>query len=170
MLYESLVSENRAAFVAKVIEISKKLGINPEWLMIVMQMESQINHRAINRTTNATGLIQFMPSTALGLGTSTTALYSMSNVQQLDFVYKYFKPYSGRLNSVTDLYAVTFFPRALGKPDSYILETDTLHADTIARQNPVFDINKDKKITYGEFKAAILSRIPSEAVAYLKKK
>jgi hypothetical protein len=36
----------------------------------------------------AVGLIQFMPSTAKGLGTSTEALKKMSAVQQLDFVKK----------------------------------------------------------------------------------
>lgn len=172
MLYESKITENRAAFLAKVADISAKLGISPDWLMIVFKVETAgtFNHRIQNPTTGATGLIQFMPSTAAGLGTSTDALRAMSNVQQLDFVYKYFYPYKGRLNSVTDLYAVTFFPRALGKPDDYILETDTIHADTIARQNPIFDLNKDKAITYGEFKQAVLSRVPFDALEALKKK
>lgn len=169
MVYDYLVTSNKAAFLAKVAEISAKLGINPDWLMIVMKMESGINHLAVNAMTGATGLIQFMPATAAGLGTSTAALRSMTNVEQLDYVYKYFKPYAGRFFAVTDLYTVTFFPVALGKPDSYVLETSSIHADTIARQNPVFDLNKDQKITYGEFKQSIIKRLPNEALEYLKK-
>jgi hypothetical protein len=170
MLFENLVNSNRAAFLAKVTDISLKLGIVPDWLMAVMQSESNIDERAINPTSGATGLIQFMPATAAGLGTSVSALRQMTNIQQLEYVYKYFKPYSGRLKSVTDLYAVVFFPVALGKPDNFILETRTIKADTIARQNPIFDLDKNKVITYGEFKAAVLKRIPSETAALIKKK
>ena len=103
MIYENLVTQNKAAFLAKVQEIAAKLKIQADWLMIVMKMESGINHQIVNKTGGATGLIQFMPATARGLGTSTEALKTMTNVQQLDYVYKYFAPYSGRLKSVTDL-------------------------------------------------------------------
>lgn len=164
MVYEYLVKSNKAAFLAKVAEVSAKLGIQPDWLMIVMKMESGLNPQAVNYNGGATGLIQFMPATAAGLGTSTTALFNMSNVEQMDWVYKYFKPYAGRLFSVTDLYMVTFFPVALGKPDNYVLQTSSLHADTIARANPVFDLNKDSAITVGEFKKSVTNRLPSEAL------
>ena len=40
----------------------------------------------------ATGLIQFLPSTARGLGTTTDALAGMSSVEQLNYVEKYFDP------------------------------------------------------------------------------
>lgn len=177
MVYDFLVNQNRANFLAKVQDISVKLGINPDWLMVVMKMESSLNAAASNPYTNATGLIQFMPRTAQGLGTSTEALKGMSNVQQLDFVYAYFKPYAGRLRSITDLYLVTFFPAALGKEDNYIMQTDTIKAAKIAEQNPLFDLDKSKTITAGEFKAAIIARVPSgvqiafeQASDYIKKK
>lgn len=164
MVYEYLIRSNKDAFLAKVISISAQLGIDPNWLMIVMKMESGINHQAVNPNGGATGLIQFMPQTAAGLGTTNAALFAMDNVSQLDYVYKYFKPYAGRLHSVTDLYMVTFFPVALGKPDDYVLQTSSLHADTIARANPIFDLNKDSAITVGEFKKSVTSRLPSEAL------
>ena len=37
----------------------------------------------------ATGLIQFMPSAAAGLGTSTQALAGMSRAEQMKYVEKY---------------------------------------------------------------------------------
>ena len=168
MVYDYLVKQNKDAFLAKVADISAKLGISPDWLMIVMKMESGINHQAVNPNGGATGLIQFMPATAAGLGTSTAALKSMSNVDQLEYVYKYFKPYAGRLFSVTDLYTVTFFPVALGKPDSWVLQTATLHPDTIARANPVIDLNKNQEITMGEFKQYVLNGLPSEAIQAIR--
>lgn len=177
MVYDYLVTQNKAAFLARVQEISVKLGINPDWLMIVMKVESTLNHTASNPSSGATGLIQFMPSTAASLGTNTTALKTMSNVQQLDYVYKYFQPYTGRIMGVVDLYTITFFPRALGKPDDYILQTDTLTAARIAGQNQAYDINKNQQITAGELRASIARRLPSEisavagaAANYLKKK
>lgn len=181
MVYEYLVKSNKDEFLARVSEVAAALGINPDWLMIVMKIESDLNPAAVNRMSNATGLIQFMPLTAAGLGTSCTALKTMSNVAQLDFVYKYFKPYAGRLHSATDLYIVTFFPAALGKPDNYVLQTDTLKAATVARQNVAYDLDSNQAITAGELRASILKRLPGEIVAavetaagnaaeYLKKK
>lgn len=177
MVYDFLIEENKAAFLLKVAEIAARLGINPDWLMVVMKIESSLNSAASNPYTNATGLIQFMPATAAGLGTSTDELKNMTNVEQLDFVYSYFKPYTGKLKSLTDLYMVTFFPRALGKSDDYILQTDTISAAKIAGQNKIFDLNKDQAITAGEFRAAVLRKVPSEvqitleqAADYVKKK
>ena len=169
MIFENNVSSNRDAFLSKVKSIAAKLFIDPEWLMAVMYLESGINSKAVNSNGGATGLIQFMPSTAQNLGTSTASLYNMTNVQQLDYVYKYFKPYAGRIYSFPDLYLITFFPVALGKSDSYVLQTKNLSAETIANANPVFDLDKNKQITVGEFKEAIYSRLPVNIATYLKK-
>lgn len=177
MLYDYLVDNNKAAFLQRVSEISAALGINPDWLMFVMKTESGITSTAVNPHTGATGLIQFMPATAAGLGTSLAEIARMNNVQQLEYVYKYFKPYAGKLHSAADLYAVTFFPKVLGQPDEYVLQTDTISAAKIAGQNPIFDLNKNGEITAGEFRKAVFSRYPSgfmataeQAADYLKKK
>lgn len=169
MLYDYLVTQNRDAFLAKVAKISARLGINPDWLMIVMKMESSLNPAASNPYSNATGLIQFMPSTATRLGTTVAELKTMTGLEQLDYVYNYFQPYSGRLRSVEDLYTVTFFPRALGQPDSYILQTDTIAAGTIAHQNPAYDIDRNQSITAGELRASIRKRIPGEVQIYAQR-
>ncbi len=166
LIFEDRVKSNTAAFIAKVKDISKKLDIDPNWLMAVMYFESGINP-AIQNTTypmqggHATGLIQFSPNTAKGLGTTTDALKSMSNVAQLDYVYKYFKPYVAKLNSYVDLYMVTFFPLLVGKPENTVIKSDSISASSIARSNPVFDINKNKEITIREVKKAIISKIPA---------
>lgn len=155
MIYEEKVSENRLQFIEKVQDIATKLKIRAEWLMIMMYNESGLNHRAFNPMGGATGLIQFMPATAKGLGTTTDALQKMTNVAQLDYVYKYFKPFTGRIKSFYDLYLINFMPISLGKPDNWVIQCKGLSAETVAKYNPVFDLDKNKQITVGEFKAYI---------------
>ena len=120
--------------------------------MFVMYWESGLNPAIRNKYSGATGLIQFMPATATALGTSVSALANMSNVEQLDYVYKYYRPYAGHMNNLYDVYLVTFFPAALGKADNWVLQTSSLSPRIIAEQNPAIDLNKDKQITVGEFK------------------
>jgi hypothetical protein len=169
--------ENPAEFERVLRNICSMLGINPNWLMMVMWSESRLNAQAVNKqpgdsdnpqvraANRATGLIQFMPDTALNLGTTTKALYSMSAIDQLGYVYKYFKPWTGRIKNYFDLYLVTFFPDAVGKPDDYILQTRKLPAATIAKQNPFFDVNKDGILTVGEIKRRMYESIPKAIVA-----
>src|ERR1035437_8135711 len=83
MLFEEFIKTNKAAFIAEVQRYCNALGINPDWLMTTMYAESRLNEKARNPSTRATGLIQFMPSTAVGLGTTVDALYNLTNVQQL---------------------------------------------------------------------------------------
>ena len=104
MWFENKVTSNKEAFLQKVRLICAKLGIEPDWLMFVMNSESGLNPAAYNPNGGASGLIQFMPDTAKGLGTTTEALRKMSNVAQLDYVYKYFYPYRGKMSSLYDLY------------------------------------------------------------------
>ena len=170
MLFAEYVKENRSQFLDKVELISKKLLIDPNWLMAVMYKESGLNHRAVNSKSGATGLIQFMPATAQGLGTSTTALKNMSNLEQLDWVYKYYRPYISKLNSYPDLYLATFFPIALGKSDDWVMQTSSKSAKLIASQNPGVDLNKDGQITVGEFKQYCYKQFDSATQNILKKK
>lgn len=164
LLFIEKVNTNKEAFGRKVIEISNKLGVDPDSLMAVMNSESGINPKAKNPYGGATGLIQFMPNTAEGLGTTTDALYNMSNVEQLDYVYKYFYPYRNKLTDYTSLYLVTFYPRALGENDNYVFgsEVSSDRVSLIARQNPAIDRNKDGKVTMSEFKEFTLLKIPEE--------
>jgi hypothetical protein len=170
MIFSELVKYNTSQFLEKVKEISSKLKTEPDYLMAVMYKESRLNHQAQNPNGGATGLIQFMPKTASGLGTSTAQLLSMSNVEQLDYVYKYYKPYVGKLNSYPDLYLATFFPAALGKPNNYILEGEYLSRETIAAANPGIDLDKSGYITIGEFKEYTYKGLPEKYQSILKKK
>jgi len=169
--------ENLAIFEQTMNSICTKLAINPNWLMMVMWSESRLDAQAVNKqagdsenaqvrsANRATGLIQFMPDTAKNLGTSTQKLYAMSAIDQLHYVYAYFKPWTGKIHSYFDLYLITFFPIAVGKPDDFIIQTNKVTAITIAKQNPFFDMNKDGQLTVGEIKRRMYLSIPEALVA-----
>lgn len=97
----------------------------------------------------ATGLIQFMPKTAISLGTTVDELAAMTAEDQLNYVYKYFRPFKGRLQSLGDVYMAILWPAGVGKPDSYVL-WDRASRPTTYRQNAGLDVNRDGEITRGE--------------------
>lgn len=165
MILEQYVTSNQRQFVSKVKNIACKLNTWPEYLMAVMYFESRLNHRAQNPLSTATGLIQFLQSTAVGLGTTTNRLLQMSNVEQLDYVHEYLKPYKGQLNSLEDVYLAVFYPAAIGKPDDYVIG----NAET-ARVNPALNVNNDNQLTVGEVRKSLNAKLPATALETLKKK
>lgn len=156
MTFEEYIKENKIEFTEKVNSISAELGIDPNWLMFVMWFESKLNPQAVNPISGATGLIQFMPNTARSLGTTTDVLRHMSNVQQLDYVLAYLRPYKGRMKRWVDVYLAVFYPKAMGKPDFVIT------SDIVAKQNKIFDINKDLDISVKEIETVLRKSIPKQ--------
>jgi hypothetical protein len=155
---EYIPSAEKVAFEQKVIQISNALGINPNWLMILMYSESGLNPKASNPIPPyPVGLIQFAQQTAIGLGTSTQALLSMSRLQQLDYVYKYFAPKRGKFKSIYDLYLYNFLPSSVGYNDFHIIgsEISPQYAVSVAQSNKGFDLNNNNQITIAEFKQFI---------------
>ena len=80
-------------FLQSVATIAQSVGAKPEDLLKTMLYETggTLSPSARNPRTKATGLIQFMPATARGLGTNIDALAQMSPQEQLVFVQKYLK-------------------------------------------------------------------------------
>ena len=105
----------------------------------------------------ATGLIQFMPTTAIGLGTTTAALAKMTAEDQLNYVFKYFRPYKGKLRNLGDIYMAILWPAGVGQPDSFVL-WEKGKRPTTYRQNAGLDVNKDGAITRGEAIAKVNAR------------
>jgi hypothetical protein len=173
LIYEDKVPISyRVPFVEKVKTVASNLGINPNWLMAIMYWESAKTFSpTITNSIGATGLIQFMPKTAMSLGTSTGALRLMSAVQQLDYVYKYYLPYKNKIQSYVDCYLITFFPIALGKSENFVLQAKDISAYAIASSNPAFDLNKDGKVTVAEIKQKMLEQLPTSWIPeFVKKK
>lgn len=162
--YEDKIVQNKDLFIPKVKGYCDMLGIKPEWLMVCMAIETVKTFRPdiVNEHTGATGLIQFMPDTARSLGTSCEELAKMKNVQQIDYVYYYFKPWKGKMRSFEDVYLVIFYPAAVGKPGDYIFGLTPNMQKKIAQVNPGYDVNKDMMIQKKEVREVISMFIPSE--------
>lgn len=170
LVHENKLPKPRIQNAQKVKDVASALSIDPNWLMLIMNFESggTFSPAIVNPTGGATGLIQFMPDTARDLGTSTSELARMSFAEQMEWVLKYYRRTGviSRVQSATDLYLATFFPLAVGKPRNFVLQTPTLSAELIARQNPAFDPNRTGKITVGQIEDFMTSRVPE----WVKKK
>lgn len=153
-----------ADFRAKVRWLVEDLDIGPapgapepDWLMAWIAWESgrTFSSKAKNMAgSGAVGLIQFMPDTARDLGTSSAELAALTPEKQLNFVWKYFKPYKGRIRSLADGYMAILWPVAVGKPLEHVL-WDRQTRPTTYRQNAGLDANRDGEITKAEAAAKI---------------
>lgn len=130
------------AALRKFVDVAGALGANADQLAACIAFESGWNPAAKNPFSGATGLIQFMPSTALHLGTTVDALSKMSALDQLDYVRKYLQPFAGRLKSLEDCYLAIFWPSAVGKPDGFVIAAK---GSKVYAQNP--GMNDGENIT-----------------------
>jgi hypothetical protein len=152
------------AFRAKVRQIAAELGCDPSDLMTCMAFESGRSFRPDVKNmagSGATGLIQFMPTTAADLGTSTEALEKMTAEQQLDWVERYFAPWKGKLKTLPDLYMAILFPAAVGEPMNYpIFDANDHDHPARYRLNAGLDANKDGKVTKAEASFKVMALKP----------
>ena len=146
-----------------VTDVAQRLGINEGDLYAVMDFETGGSFSPAQRNaagSGATGLIQFMPSTAEGLGTSTEALSKMSRAQQMSYVYQYLKNAGVKSGmGMSDLYMSVLFPAAVGKPDDFVLFGRGAMSGYTGRaysQNAGLDRNGDGSITKAEASAKVL--------------
>lgn len=169
LLYiEKLPPSVHEAFGKKVKDIATFLGIHPDWLMQVMWAESKLkpdaaNHQGKDKHLVAAGLLQFTNASGilkLGKVPSLAHILTMPFLSQLDLVKLYFMPYKGKMKSYYDVYAATFFPAMIGKHDDWVLQTKTLSADTIAKQNPAVS-KGSKHITVADFKRYVVGIVPT---------
>ena len=158
LVWGAKVSEE---FRAKLVTLCARQQLIPDYLMACIAWESAETfspsvHNAAG--SGATGLIQFMPATAIGLGTTTAALARMTEVQQLDYVESYFRPYRGRLRTLSDHYMAILWPAAIGKPEHHVLwDKDT--RPTTYRQNAGLDGDRNGRITKGEASAKVAEKL-----------
>ena len=111
--------------IKKLGTICKKYGIPLEWAANLINHESAATwNPAIQNGIGATGLIQFLKSTAKNYNTTTSQLAKMTFSEQLDYVDEYLnrgtKKYrkDGKIKNTftqTDLFMTIFYPAAIGK-------------------------------------------------------
>lgn len=124
---------------------ARAVDCDPSHLSAAIMFESRWDPTAVNESYGASGLIQFVPSTAISLGTTVEAIRRMSRIEQLGLVQRYLMPYRGRIGTLTDLYMAILRPTAIGKPDDYALITSAEGKAYVA--NKGLDLNKDGNIT-----------------------
>lgn len=147
-------------FVWEVFALANKLGTRGEWLLAVMAFESggTFSPSKQNKRSRATGLIQFIPDTAISLGTSTTELSRMNRRQQLQFVAKYLSSYRGKMKSLENTYMAVLNPAAIGlKNDGVLWKIGSIEYE----QNSGLDLNKDGAISKGEATSKVRKYLPS---------
>lgn len=143
------------AFARALAGVSARTGIPFPWLVAVIAFETAGKFRSDTRNpgSSATGLIQFMASTAAQLGTTTAELAAMSAVKQLTWVEKYFARFgSFRGRPGEDAYLAVFAPVLMGQPEdaaTYVAPSASYTA------NKAMDRDGNGRITKGE----ILSKI-----------
>lgn len=159
-----------SVFIDRVTWIRDALNMpdkGADWLMAAMAWESNETFSPSIKNmagSGATGLIQFMPKTAIALGTTVEALAKMKAEDQLNYVYKYFLPYKGRLNNLDDVYMAILWPAAIGKPMSHVLWEQGTAPKTYL-QNKGLDINGDKKITKNEAASKVYEKLTKGLLA-----
>lgn len=150
-----------AGFRDKVRILAGKLGVDPSDLMAVIAFETgeSFSPAIRNKRSGATGLIQFMPSTAKGLGTTTDALAAMAAEDQLDYVERYFAQFGKTYSNLEDLYMAVLYPKAIGKPNA-----DPIFIKGDAGTGRAYDLNKeldkdgDGKVSKAEAAAFVKSK------------
>jgi hypothetical protein len=149
-----------SAFRTKVRAIASSLGTNPNFLMASMAFETgrSFSPSERNPASSATGLIQFMSSTAQQLGTSTAALAAMTAEDQLDYVEKYFAPYKNKLDKLPDVYMAILWPAAVSLPDESVIFSTTDHPAAY-QANKGLDANRDGQVTKAEAASRVVAML-----------
>ena len=149
-------------FNTEVRNVSERLGIRPEDLLLVMAAESRLGEispdaaaRIRHPSSSATGLIQFMESTAGMLGTTTSRLASMSAAEQMRYVEAYFRHVGlPRGANAATIYAYVFLPARARNPDGIL----TRRGENYYNANPNLDANSDGTITIDDLGEVLRGR------------
>jgi hypothetical protein len=166
---ESVKSDTK--FTEGVASLAKKYNIPEDYLYALMAFETggSFSPSQKNRAgSGATGLIQFMPETAKGLGTSTSDLSKMSRSEQLKYVDKYFSGKGIEGGSLSDTYMAVLFPAAVGKPEDFVLFGKGAmkgYTGIAYEQNKGLDLNKDGSVTKAEASTKVKEYLPRQSQA-----
>ena len=119
----------------------------------IILKESSRDKTAVNSKSNASGLKQFVTSTAAEYGLTVDSIRQMGYKQQFELIIAYWqrvsKTYNTNLGNVADLYLATFQPKWL------ILDGNAALSQYAYNQNYTLDTNLDGKLTKAEFLARL---------------
>lgn len=118
-------------------------------LASTIAIESRFDAKAVNPSSGASGLIQFMPATARQLGTTIEAVRAMNAAEQLELAVRYFAPF--RAIAPRDVPLAVFLPKYIGAADDTVIATA---GQAIYDQNAGLDRGADGVLTVGDVRAS----------------
>jgi uncharacterized protein YaiE (UPF0345 family) len=139
---------NDQPFLTKVKQVCSILTFDPIDLLAVMHLESAATFDpAIPNGVGYFGLIQFGKAAATTLGTTTSYLTSLSRVDQMDWVLKYFQYWKWPNKTVpsptlANIYMTVFLPKyRFADPETKVADGTSSDANSRAYYfgNPAFD-------------------------------
>ncbi len=162
-------------FDKKLVKVAQALGMDPGVLRAIIKFETAgtFSPKSADPWGVSVGLIGFTEQTAKGLGTSKAALAKMSAVEQLDYVYLFYKRAGIRSgDDIGIVYMKTFMPAFAYASDSIVLgkkgggtlmlpsgKSSGLSMDAVWRQNPAFGKTRGRdSFTVGDVKSFARSR------------
>jgi len=137
---------------------AEAIGIPVDFLATVVSFETARTFDPAKRNpySGAVGLIQFTSPTANRLGTTLSALSSMTFSQQLEYVKAYFAPYRARLSTLADTYLAVFYPSAIGRADDAVIAQEgDPQTGQVYTQNAGFDPDHKGYFTKADIVGAI---------------
>lgn len=159
-------------FKAGLFWIEEQIGLSPDKLTPCIAFETGGTFSPSKKNmagSSGLGLIQFMKATIEGpngmlarhpslkkLSPDHAGLAKLSALQQLSFVYYYFRDFGTDLSNWTleDVYMAILYPKAIGKPGDWVMPWK--YGSLAYKQNAGLDLDKDKKITKAEAAAGVL--------------
>ena len=143
---------------AVVLDALAGLGYPRAELAAAIRIESGWNPAAVNPTSHAVGLIQFMPRTlqALGYAGSWQDFAELDALQQVPWIRKYLSRWRWRVPG--DTYLALAYPAALGKPDDELV---AMEGSPIWNQNPAWRSPGNGPVNAGSIRAVLLRRMSS---------
>jgi hypothetical protein len=153
-----LLSSTTPEFRTRLREVSEWLGVDPTDLAAIIAFESGFNPRAVNQVSQATGLIQWIPSTARAMYSLTVAqIASLSAVEQLELVRRYFAGARGRNLDAHGLYMLVWNGSPASQDEVLGVSDAGGHSGLVYSQNKGLDLNRDGQITAGEASTIVRS-------------
>ena len=147
--YKSAALYNDSTFRAGVDALTKRYQLTDSTAIYkIMWAESKMRAQSPKPSTGAVGLIQFLPSTAVSIGTTADIIQRTDGVGQLKFVQSYLDKYPAiKGGGVYELYAAVFFPIALSrlKDPNWIIQSSGLSPYTISFANPIIACSAGKQ-------------------------
>jgi len=156
----ALPSGLSASFFTGLVGLALKYKINPLDLLSVMAFESGVKPTALNPSSHAVGLIQFMPATLRGMGYKGdyTTFRNLSAEEQIPYVERYFAPYAKHgLDSAGRVYQAVFLPASLtyASKGSDVVASHAVHPEAY-NANRGFDTAGKGSITVDDLTNATL--------------